>query len=445
MNGRDDGDDDEKQPEQDVAPPAHSGTAMSAPSHPDADDGNKIKAPAEPQKTESPESVAAETLQRVRVTEIAMVILTAVIALSGILTVWVYWHQLDVMQDTLNEIKTGGEDTHVLMHEASRQANFTKTLADQTTSQAAQAKSLAEQTTSLAEQTTKLAEQTTSLVKYAGKSATAAEKSQAATEKLAGSTSEAAAASQKLAAAANDANAVSRELVKTTQQVGEINTNAQRAFVFVSGVSLRKVSYAEWYRALVESNGLTVAIMPVPTNLPAQQTIGWQANITWENSGNTPTKNLTISGNLWTELNGKPNHPIDVAAIPLDDKFLVKFPDQKIFIGPKQSAPIPVAFFEPMQLLLGALFRPQYYVFGTATYQDILNPSLTHRIDYCFWIHLTGDFRSGLSGDGKGLEPFGADLIPCAKHNCMDEECDQKPSQPPPQPTPPPAPVKPPG
>jgi len=321
------------------------------------------------------------------------------------------------------------------------------------TSQAGYIKSLAEQTASQAAQTTLLAE-------AAGKSAAAAEKSEAATEKLARATSDAAAAShslaesagqstaatQRLAAAANDANAVSRELVKTTHQVGEINQNAQRAFVFVKGLSFRKVNYAEWYRTLVESKGLPASLAPVPNDPNVQQIVGWKVNLIWENSGSTPTKSLTISNNLFvSNLYDEAKHPFDVSAIQPDDKMRVKLPDEKVFIGPKQSAEVPVTFFEPLHMILGALFLPRYYIFGTATYKDILNPSYVHRVDYCFLIHLTGDARSGLrGGDSKGFEPLGADLVPCANHNCMDEECDQKQPEPITSPEPSKAPEKPP-
>jgi|GEM_PF-1778864 len=144
MNGRDDGDDDKKQPEQDVAASTHSDTTTNVPPHPDANDGNKVKAAAEPQKPDSPESIAAETLQRVRVTEIAMVVLTAVIAFSGLATVVVYWRQLDVMQDTLNEIRISGVDTHHLSAAAGNQVNETRRLAEQTTSLANYGKASAE-------------------------------------------------------------------------------------------------------------------------------------------------------------------------------------------------------------------------------------------------------------------------------------------------------------
>jgi len=89
------------------------------------------------EQTKGADTVATETLRRVKVTEMAMVALTAVIALSSVTTCWVYKGQLDVMQDTLDEIKTSGVDTHYLVKVAGKQATaLTDSIGPATTSAA---------------------------------------------------------------------------------------------------------------------------------------------------------------------------------------------------------------------------------------------------------------------------------------------------------------------
>jgi len=82
-------------------------------------------------------SIAKETLKRVKLTEVWLVILTGVIAASSVTTCYVYSRQLDVMQDTLNEIRTGGIDTHSLARASSKQATaLTDSIGPATTSAA---------------------------------------------------------------------------------------------------------------------------------------------------------------------------------------------------------------------------------------------------------------------------------------------------------------------
>lgn len=97
-----------------------------------ADTEQEIAPGAKTKVPERAESIATETLKRVRATEVAMVVLTGVIAFAGALTAWVYWRQLSVMEDTLGEIRAGSKDTHALAEAAGNQAAHMKRLADQT-------------------------------------------------------------------------------------------------------------------------------------------------------------------------------------------------------------------------------------------------------------------------------------------------------------------------
>ena len=251
----------------------------------------------------------------------------------------------------------------------------------------------------------------------------------AASHRLAESAGQSTAATQRLAAAANDANAVSRELVKTTHQVGEINQNAQRAFVFVKDVVLQKVTYADYYRRLYEANGIPSYLVQIPAEPGYQQTMLWQANLVWENSGSTPTKKLSITRSFWVDSEQKADEPtFDVLTIPLPDRGFAQLDDQHAFIGPKQEAQIMSGFITAgpsFMRFLEVLSGPtKYYVFGVATYRDILNPTYAHRTEYCFYIQLAVDLGTKL--DSAPINPPDAKLIPCAKHNCMDEECEEQ-------------------
>lgn len=87
-----------------------------------ADASDQEEIPTERGIPAKQQSIAAETLERVKSTEVWMIALTSVIAIASLITAWVYWQQLDVMRDTLNEIRTGGVDTHALVLAQSKQA-----------------------------------------------------------------------------------------------------------------------------------------------------------------------------------------------------------------------------------------------------------------------------------------------------------------------------------
>jgi hypothetical protein len=382
---------------------------------------------------EDPKSIAKETLQRVKMTEVLLVVLTGVIAASSVTTCYVYNRQLGVMQDTLDEIRVSGIDTHHLSSAMGRSAVAMH---------------------GLVEQTTTLAEQTTSLATYAGKAAIAAEKSQAATEKLARATADAAVAShslaesagqssastQRLASAAIDANAVSRELVNTAQQASSINRNVARAYVFATDIKLN----------------------PIMAPFPPYKPMGWTADITWENTGNTPTTELVVSANCWgdigtlfDDLDVAKKHPaaFDVATIKPGDKALMKMPDEPHLIGPKGSKHSIGCVIDPLAAAYSGLgvFSLYYYSFGTARYKDVFGSP--HRTDFCFVMRLTGngevDYMDPATVAKGNLKTLGIESGSCQKHNCADEECDAEPLKlvavAPAEPEPTKQPTKPPG
>jgi len=261
-------------------------------------------------------------------------------------------------------------------------------------------------------------------------------RSTAATEQLAEATSNAAGASKDLAAAANEANIVSRQLVTATQQAGGINRNVARAYVFATDIKL----------------------IPIMSPFPPYKPLSWTANITWDNTGNTPTNDLVISANCWSAGLGAPiigigpaaaeQHPdaFDVSTITPDDKMLMKIPDTPHLIGPKStkhSVGCVITAIEAAFNGIGGVLNFYYYSFGAARYKDVFGTP--HRTDFCFVFRLTGngevDYMDPATVAKENLKPLGIETAFCQKHNCADEECDAAPLRL----APPPEPAKPPG
>jgi hypothetical protein len=274
---------------------------------------------------------------------------------------------------------------------------------------------------------------TTKAANAAKTSADNSGKSADATQRLAEATSKAARSSQDLAAAANEANIVSRELVATSQQAINTNQATQRAFIVAKGVDdLEEITY----------------LPALLGNTP----LGYIAAVQWENTGSTPTRDLTISSNCWLDWYRKAPkddpRAFDVSSIDSADQFLQKNPDRPRPAGPHQlfhagGCAIGIVLIPAMQDLLFA--GTSYYVFGTARYKDVFNSEYVHRTDFCFAMQLTGSFLANDPRYAKlKLKPLGITAQPCTKHNCADEECDKEPFQPVTSPEPAKAPANPP-
>jgi len=281
-------------------------------------------------------------------------VVSLVAVIATMIFVGLQWREMarqyGVMANQLKEMHTTGEDTHALAIATGSYAADMKRLAEQATSQATQTKLLAE---------------------AAGKSAAAAEKSEAVTEKLARATADAAAAShslaesagqstaatQRLADAANDANAVSRELVIASERSNDMTVALQRATVVVSGVKIQTVSMQE----------VSLAFDQLPTEQQKSATGApqplWLINLILENSGNTPTKDLTINTNFWWDTTNVAKHPLDVSAIPTDSIHFKSFSETNIYLGPRQSEPVVSGFVGLFELMIyGVLGPPHLYV-----------------------------------------------------------------------------------
>lgn len=260
----------------------------------------------------------------------------------------------------------------------------------------------------------------------------AATKSAAATERLAGATSESAKASrgladssaqstvatQRLADAALDANSVSRQLVSTTERAMDTTKNISRAFVFAKGVELQDAYMSSLVAPLI-TGGDTHSHL---------YTIGVQ----WENTGGTPTQDLTITNSCWSTRAGQLAEraadliAFDVSSIDTQDKLFERHSTTSMVLAPKQIQTVGVCAVDALGQVekeLGAV--PLYYTFGTARYRDIFNPGYVHRTEYCFVITPTGSrwYPGSSIGNAEKMPPLRILASPCREHNCSDEEC----------------------
>jgi len=148
-------------------------------------------------------------------------------------------------------------------------------------------------------------------------------------------------------------------------------------------------------------------------------TSAWLANVFWENSGNTPTKNLTIIANCVSgfEQLADPTH------IPKGKQgttFRLMTVTKAVF-GPKQinrAGFCPVTRLEAVLGQFGALTH--LYVYGTAIYHDIFDQSSWRLTQFCFQ---ASNFVIG----GTDSDPtMKAIVAPCLVRNCTDEECGEE-------------------
>jgi hypothetical protein len=163
------------------------------------------------------------------------------------------------------------------------------------------------------------------------------------------------------------------------------------------GNKINHDAYVAAYRAFVVSNR-------IGARLVGNNWIVWPI---WENSGSSPTKEMTMYANYCTRTN------------PLPENF--GFPDLPgrksvaVILGPHQPIagepwPIPVQAFS---LIQNRVFR--YYTYGWTRYRDIIADAIPHITEYCFEI-------TGTEGD-PAVATSGINFTVCdIGHNCADDE-----------------------
>jgi hypothetical protein len=133
----------------------------------------------------------------------------------------------------------------------------------------------------------------------------------------------------------------------------------------------------------------------------------------WENSGNTPTRNLTVR----------------IACIPADgaDPAQFRFDDPKLtgsFLLPPKGVVVqgdcPITYDE---MVVYAHRTKNLTIIARATYGDISDPTPTHITEYCAMLHgLVGNPVEGMApGQQRAIRNTSMEV--CRTHNCADEEC----------------------
>jgi len=323
------------------------------------------------------ESGADVAARRTAIATIAIAVLTFAIAATSVLQWIVFNRQLDVMQGQLGEMKATGKQTDDAIAATSR-------LVDQAAKSATAASQLAQAASDTATANRILADETHKLVENSAKSNAAA---------------------QRMVDTASKANAVAADLVETTRQANETAKNVQRAFVLPRGIELVKVSGPA--RLTGDITGTTP--------------FAWQAFVQWENSGNTPARDFTVHSSC--AFGDWPTPVSDPSKLTIDDpklQFIMKNRDVSVLIGPKQTVDAGYCVVHGLGVMLQQFGEMQDFLFGEATYKDILNPTYTHRTQFCFQLRLSGSW----AGSIDDAVPLAVDGRPCEKHNCADEECD---------------------
>ncbi|WP_156164597.1 hypothetical protein [Bradyrhizobium sp. LTSP885] len=142
----------------------------------------------------------------------------------------------------------------------------------------------------------------------------------------------------------------------------------------------------------------------------------WLADVFWENSGNTPTKNLTVIANCVSGF----EQLVDPANIPKEKRattFRVTTISKAVF-GPKQINRAGLCPVTSLDVILGQLGAfTHLYVYGVAIYHDIFDQSSWRLTQFCFQ---AANFVVGGTESDPTMTGF---VAPCPVRNCTDEEC----------------------
>jgi hypothetical protein len=235
--------------------------------------------------------------------------------------------------------------------------------------------------------------------------ANAAEKSSSETRRLADATAQTTTESRRLADASTQATiitnrmadaavqsvAASSRLADSATQATEINRQAliavQRPFMFVKDVEFVK---------FLNSIAIHIRVM-------------------WENSGNTPTKDLTLY-NGCVSSDTPLTDPLNTKeTIFWGQKTERQLNEYKMFFGPKQSTYalgcVMSTFLVAFEQILKSRFLLDHYLYiiGKAEYRDPFNPEYLHVTEYC---RIVVDLKTE-QGDSTNPLRVTGDTLPC--------------------------------
>jgi hypothetical protein len=308
-----------------------------------------------------------------------MIYLTASIAFSGLISAAIFGWQLHVMQGQLTEMKTarisGDQSAITQMAVMQSQANAMHEQADTMRQQLESLKSANAET----------------------------ERAIAATNRLAEETAKTAADSRRLADAAVVSNAISRQLSIAANNANKISskslTQVQRAFIVVNAPNFEPI----------DKSG----------NWPT-----WMVDVSLENMGNTPSADLQVRTRCETTQKTFDN-PYNIPS-PGGETLRFGWPIRTELAQRKRKVTLRCPAVTHMRVLISdkktEMANSYTYVFGSAEYRDIFDPSVAHITEFCFLVFRI-DFWIDAKASSYPDPPPDSWITPCMSHNCIDDEC----------------------
>lgn len=139
----------------------------------------------------------------------------------------------------------------------------------------------------------------------------------------------------------------------------------------------------------------------------------WAFATTLENSGNTPTKFMTVTSSVSFDTPIVPNTPPDPAELKTGDENLPMVSDY--FIGPHGKIGIDAISLHNKTMEEMANARLNFFIYGIIHYRDQFSNSIERVTKFCFVV--TPFVRNGVADPQNRL--------PCHHWNCGDEDCER--------------------
>jgi hypothetical protein len=182
------------------------------------------------------------------------------------------------------------------------------------------------------------------------------------------------------------------------------------------------VAFVQW-KALLRTDGTTreafTAVQRpfiIATDLEAMQDLPlyWSFRTILENTGSTPTKNMTVTSSVSFSVPIVPYSPTD--PMELNKQLSEAYPTvTDHFVGPHGKIGIGAISLVTKTLEQMAEQRADFYVYGIARYNDQFTETSQRLTKFCFVVRPFKG-QNGLSLNNRGL---------CHHWNCGDEDCDR--------------------
>lgn len=165
-----------------------------------------------------------------------------------------------------------------------------------------------------------------------------------------------------------------------------------------------------------------VSIFSFWESIPQTNLYGWRFRPQWQNSGATPTKNLTI--HAWgelreTELPG--NFDFNYATNDLGSGLI---PPRLILMG--GIVPQGTPAISPQEILDIQTRKKIFYIMGWAKYNDVFSGTPQHITRFCWTLTAAGDPLTFKPGSTNPAEQLTFGYLYHSGGNCADEECGQQ-------------------